>query len=196
MNKAIFLDKDGTINEDVGYLEHHTKLKVFPYSARAIKMLNAAGYKIIVVSNQSGIARGILTEGILQAIDKRLNKEILSGGGRIDAIYYCPHHPDHGHHPYKKACECRKPATGMIKQAQQRFDLDLSQCYMVGDKLCDIELGVNAGVKPILVKTGYGAEVALDPALKKLKPVYVADNLLAAAEWIVGQGNPPNSKIP
>ncbi|MFA4858584.1 MAG: D-glycero-beta-D-manno-heptose 1,7-bisphosphate 7-phosphatase [Candidatus Margulisiibacteriota bacterium] len=184
MHKAVFLDKDGTINKDVGYLDHHTKLKVFPYSAKAIKMLNAAGYKVIVVSNQSGIARGFLTEGALQAIDKKLSKEILSGGGIIDAIYYCPHHPEHGIHPYKRNCECRKPATGMLKQAQKRFDLDLSQCYMIGDKLSDIEMGFNAGIKSILVKTGYGAEVANNPALAKLKPSFVGENLLTAAEWI------------
>ena len=185
MNKAVFLDKDGTISKDVGYLNDPAKLEVFPYSAQAIKMLNDAGFKVIVVSNQAGIARGHLTENILQAIDKKVHKTILNSGGVIDAIYYCPHHPEHGVHPFKKACENRKPNPGMLLRGKKEFDLDMSKSYLIGDKLSDIEAGNNAGVKPILVKTGYGAENAKKPELAKLNPAHVAENLLKAAEWII-----------
>ena len=185
MNKAVFLDKDGTISKDVGYLDDPAKLEVFPYSAKAIKMLNDAGFKVIVVSNQAGIARGLLTEDTLQAIDKKIHKIILNSGGVIDAIYYCPHHPEHGIHPFKKQCENRKPNPGMLLRGKKEFDLDMSKSYLIGDKLSDIEAGYNAGVKTILVKTGYGVEHAKNDKLKKLKPVWIAENLLDAVEWII-----------
>ncbi|MBU0686752.1 MAG: HAD family hydrolase [Candidatus Margulisbacteria bacterium] len=185
MNKAVFLDKDGTINEDVGYLDDPAKLTVFPYSAQAIKILNDAGFKVIIVSNQAGIARGILTEDIYQAIDKKTHKIILQDGGIIDASYYCPHHPEHGIHPYRTKCENRKPNPGMLKKGEKEFDLDLSKCYMIGDKISDIQAGHNAGVKTILVKTGYGKDHVNNPKLKELNPVFIGENLLEAAEWIV-----------
>ncbi len=180
MNKAVFLDKDGTIVEDVGYMNSHRQVKLFPGSAAAIKKLNEAGYKVIIISNQAGVARGLVTEDMIQTIDKTINKQLLSGGAHLDATYYCPHHPEHGHYPYKQACECRKPKTGLIDKAQKKFDLDLTSSFMIGDKATDIECGRQAGIKTIMVKTGYGE-------VDKAKPDHVADNLAGAVEWLLQQ---------
>src|SRR3989338_5479575 len=141
MNKAVFLDRDGTIIEDIGYLPSPDKIEFIPGSIAAIKILNEAGYKVIVITNQAGIARGIFSEDMLQSIDKVMHKWILNGGAHLDGIYYCPHHPEHGVYPYKQECECRKPHPGLIKKAQRDFDIDLSQSFMVGDKATDIEAG-------------------------------------------------------
>ena len=115
MNKAVFLDRDGTIIEDVGYLNSPDQIQFIPGSIEAIKKLNLAGFKVIVVTNQAGVARGLIAEDMLQTIDKTLAKQILSGGAHLDGIYYCPHHPDHGLYPYKQNCNCRKPNPGMLK---------------------------------------------------------------------------------
>lgn len=117
MNKAVFLDRDGTIVEDVGYMNSPEQIQFIPGSIEAIKILNEAGYKVVVISNQAGVARGLVTEDMLQTIDKTLHKWILNGGAHLDGIYYCPHHPEHGVYPYKQACECRKPHPGLIKKS-------------------------------------------------------------------------------
>jgi len=156
MNKAVFLDRDGTIIEDVGYLNNPLDIKFIPGTIEAIKKLNQAGYKVVVITNQSGVARGLIREDMLQTIDKTIQKTILAGGGHLDAIYYCPHHAEHGHYPYKRECDCRKPGPGMILKAAKDLKLDLSQSFMIGDKISDIEAGINSGVKPILVLSGRG----------------------------------------
>lgn len=185
MNKAVFLDKDGTINFDVGYLNDPSHLKLIPGSSEAIKMLNKAGFKVVVISNQSGVARGILSEDILQSVDKKLQKELLKEGAFVDAIYYCPHHPEHGVYPYRKACECRKPHNGLVKKAVKNLDIETSRSFFVGDKVSDIETGVNSGTKTVLVLTGKGRESLDREELKKIKPTHIAENLLDAAKWIL-----------
>ena len=185
MNKAVFLDRDGTINEDIGYLNHPSQLKLLPKSAEAIKLLNEAGFKIITISNQSGVARGILTEDMLQTIDKKLQKEVLKGGGYIDGMYYCPHHPEHGVYPYKLECECRKPHNGLIKKASKEYGIDTKISYMVGDKLSDIETGKKSGTKTILVLTGKGKKASESKEIKELEPDHIAKNLYDAVKWIL-----------
>lgn len=193
MNKAVFLDKDGTINVDKGYIDHYHKIDLLPNSAGAIKSLNSAGFKVIIVSNQAGIARGYFGEDTLQAIDKTLQKKLLCHAAYYDAVYYCPHHPEFGIYPYKKECECRKPSPGMLIKAAEDFDLDLSESYMIGDKASDIEAGKRAGCKTILVLTGYGEE-----SKKNLpdgsKPDHVAKDLLEAANWVVAAKSKTNAK--
>ncbi len=180
MNKAVFLDKDGTINEDLGYISHYRDLKLLPHSAAAIKLLNDAGYKVIVISNQSGVARGMFGEDMLQAINKTLQKHLLSKGAFVDDIYYCPHHSEHGEYPYRRECDCRKPGIGLFKKAAKRHDIDLAKSFMIGDHARDIEAGHKAGTKSILVLTGH--EIEKDC---KDKPEHVAKDLLEAVKWIL-----------
>ena len=182
MNKAVFLDRDGTIVEDVGYISSPQQLNFIPGSIEAIKKLNAAGYKVIVITNQAGVARGIVTEDMLQTIDKVMHRQILNGGAHLDGLYYCPHHPEHGVYPYKQACECRKPHTGLIKKAIKDHDLDLSLSFMIGDKASDIEAGKKAGVKTAFVLTGYGTT---EKDELKNKPDHIAKNLSEAVKWVL-----------
>ena len=181
-SKAVFLDRDGTIIEDSGYISSPDQIKFIPGSIEAIKQLNQAGYKVIIISNQAGIARGLLTEDMLQTIDKIIHRQILSGGGHIDASYYCPHHPEHGVYPYKQVCECRKPHPGLIKRAVRDQALELAGSFMVGDKSSDVETGKRAGVKTVFVRTGHGRE---DETKLKEKPDHRADNLAEAVRWIL-----------
>jgi D,D-heptose 1,7-bisphosphate phosphatase len=187
MVSAIFLDRDGTINEDIGYVTGPDELVVYPWSAEAIRLINESGMKAVVVTNQSGIARGLYTEGDLEAIHQKLALELGSSGARIDAFYYCPHHPRHGSNAYRRACRCRKPCGGMLEQAARDHKIDLSRSYVIGDKSSDIELATNAGARGILVMTGYGAETAGNPDLWPCSPAFVASNLLEAARLAIEQ---------
>lgn len=182
MNKAVFIDRDGTIVEDVGYMSSPDQIKFIDGSIEAIKMLNESGYKVVIISNQAGVARGILTESALQTIDKTIKKNILNGGAYIDANYYCPHHPEHGTNHYKRECDCRKPNPGMIKKAEKDLSIDLSESFMIGDKAIDLESGWKAGTKAILVLTGYGKDEKnkVDGGAD-----HIAGDLLEAARWIV-----------
>jgi D,D-heptose 1,7-bisphosphate phosphatase len=182
VNKAVFLDRDGTIVEDIGYLNNPQQIQFIPGSIEAIKKLNEAGYKVVVITNQAGVARGLITEDMLQTIDKTLHKFILNGGAHLDGVYYCPHHPEHGVHPYKQECECRKPHPGLIKRAHRDLNIDLSQSFMVGDKATDIQAGKRAGTKSILVESGRGLG---EKARLKQKPDYIAKNLLQAVDWLL-----------
>jgi D-glycero-D-manno-heptose 1,7-bisphosphate phosphatase len=183
MNKAVFLDRDGTIIEDVGYLNTPAAIKFLPGSLEAIKKLKEAGYKVVVITNQAGVARGLVTEDLLQTIDKVMHRLILNSGTHLDGIYYCPHHPEHGHYPYKQACECRKPHPGLIKRAQRDLKIDLAESFMVGDKTSDIKAGKTAGVKTVYVESGPHLEDRAQ--LSQNPPDHVAKNLHTAVEWIL-----------
>jgi D-glycero-D-manno-heptose 1,7-bisphosphate phosphatase len=184
VDKAVFLDRDGTIIEDVGYLNSPQHIKFLPGSIEAIRKLNAAGYKVVVITNQAGIARGLVTEAMLQTIDKVLHKWILTSGAHLDGIYYCPHHPEHGFYPYKQACTCRKPHPGLIKKAAKDLKLDLGQSFMVGDKETDIEAGKRAGVKTVRVACN-----GIEEDVKEMEPPpdHFAHNLLEAVNWILSR---------
>lgn len=184
MNKAVFLDKDGTVIEEANYLSHYKDLKLLPHSAEAIRMLNEAGYKVIVISNQAGVARGYCGEDMLQAIDKTLQKELLNRGAFVNAIYYCPHHPEHGCYPYRQVCTCRKPHTGLVEQAAKEYNIDLKSSYFVGDHANDVKTGHNAGTKAVFVMTGHGKE-ELEEVNQNHKPDHVAQDLLEAVKWIL-----------
>ena len=144
MKRAVFLDRDGLICRDVHHMRSPEQFELLPGAAEGIKMLNELGLKVIVATNQSGIARGYFTEADLERIHQRMLEELAEKGARIDAIYYCPHHPDDN-------CPCRKPRIGMLERAAKDFGLELSQCFIVGDKKLDIEAGRNAGCKSVLV---------------------------------------------
>ncbi len=185
MNKAVFLDRDGTINEEMGYINHISRFRLFDFVPRAIKILNEAGFIVIVVTNQSGVARGYFDEQLVREIHERLVEDLKIKSARIDGIYYCPHHPQEGRGEYKKDCPCRKPKTGMIDLAVKDHNIDVSHSFMVGDRYKDIVFAKKAGLKPVFVKTGYGVgEYTYQRNEWKEEPLFVAENLLEAAQFI------------
>jgi D-glycero-D-manno-heptose 1,7-bisphosphate phosphatase len=188
MNKAVFLDRDGTVNEEVGYLTDLSKLRLIPGAGAAIRLLNEAGFKIVLVTNQSGVARGHFPESLVHEAHARLREILKSEGARIDAVYYCPHHPKAGNSHYTIDCDCRKPKTGLIDRAVKEFAIDVKHSYMVGDKWSDVELAQRAGVHAILVASGFAPD---DPGNKRPESVHDPDftalDLIAAAEWIIGR---------
>ena len=183
--KAVFLDRDGTINEEMGYINDIKRFKIFEFVPEAIKILNDADYLVIVVTNQSGVARGYFTEGLVEKVHQSLLESLKASNARIDKIYYCPHHPIEGKGLYKKDCDCRKPGTGMITMAQKEYNIDLSKSYMVGDRYKDILFAKKAGLRSVMVKTGYGAgEFEHQRTSWKTQPRFIAQNLLEAANFI------------
>jgi len=187
-NRVVFLDRDGTINEEVGYVNHIERFFLLPGVGQAIRLLNQHGWKTVVVTNQSGVARGYFPESLIHQVHQKMKKLLESEEAHLDGIYYCPHHPDIGVPPYRQKCRCRKPATGMIEEAMKEFALDLSQSYMVGDRGVDIEFAHHIGAKAILVLTGYGkGEWEYSGAHWRVKPDHVAPDLLEAVQWILLQ---------
>ena len=181
---AVFLDRDGTLIEDIGYLRHVRDLALFPWTVDAVRALNQSGLPVVVITNQSGVGRGILTEAVVEELHRHLSAVLEAGGARIDAYYYCPHHPDATVAAYKKRCDCRKPGRGMIDRASADLGLDPARSFVVGDKWLDVGAARAAGARGLLVRTGYGAtEEEAPPA--DLKADMVADNLIEAVGWIL-----------
>jgi D-glycero-D-manno-heptose 1,7-bisphosphate phosphatase len=184
---AVFIDRDGTISEEVGYVNHPSRFRLFKYSSAAIRKLNNAGWLAIVVTNQAGVARGYFSEDVISEVHSRLNKELAQHNARLDAIYYCAHHPTVGEPPYRLDCDCRKPRAGLIKRASADFDINLANSWMVGDRYSDIELARNAGLRSAFVLSGYGrGEWEYQRSSWKLQPDLVSENLLQAVNSIVG----------
>jgi len=165
---AVFVDRDGTICKDVHYMSDPSQFELLPGVAEGISFLNSLGLKVIVVTNQSGITRGYFTEEDLHKIHQRMIQVLSEKGAKLDNIYYCPHHPDDG-------CECRKPRVGLLLRASRDFNLELSECFMIGDRALDIQAGKNAGCTTILVPS-LETEKVVDP-----KPDYVANDFYEAA---------------
>ena len=153
---AVFVDRDGTINVDVEFLSSPDQLQLIPRSADAIRELNELEIPVIVITNQSGIARGILTEADLHRVHKAMDAQLSELGAKVLAYYYCPHHPTEGIEPYVINCECRKPKTGMLTEAGKKFGFNLTHSFVVGDKCIDIQTGTSVGAVSIQVATGYG----------------------------------------
>jgi D-glycero-D-manno-heptose 1,7-bisphosphate phosphatase len=181
---AIFLDRDGTINEDVNFLSSPEQIVLIENSAEAIKEANELGLKVIVFTNQSGIARGYFTEEDLHRIHKRLDELLAEKGAKVDAYYYCPHHPTEGNGEYKVECECRKPKDGMLQRASREQNIDLKKSFVIGDRCIDIQAGKTAGATTILVLTGYGKEEYEKCKSENLEPDFVAENLKEAIEIV------------
>ncbi|HTM02760.1 MAG TPA: D-glycero-beta-D-manno-heptose 1,7-bisphosphate 7-phosphatase [Vicinamibacterales bacterium] len=184
MRPCVFLDRDGTIIEDVGFLRDIGQLDVLPWSADAIKLLNDGGYAVVVVTNQSGVGRGYFDEAHVQATHQALDAKLAAQGARVDAYYYCPHHPDAADARYGTACDCRKPAPGMLRRAAADLQLDLPRSWMVGDWWRDVQAGVGAGVRTILVRSGRSAEHRPAPE-EAPRPDAILNNLMEAAAWIL-----------
>jgi D,D-heptose 1,7-bisphosphate phosphatase len=179
---AVFLDRDGTLNDDPGYLGNPDKVKLFPDTGKALSILkNKLNFRLIVISNQSGIVRKLITKENVEAVNKRINELLADHDVRIDAFYYCPFHPEFN---TKEECACRKPSPKMVLEAAEDFNIELSKSYFIGDAVSDIECGINAGTRTILVKTGYGNESF--STLQKLNkmPTFVANNILDAVNFI------------
>ena len=179
---AVFLDRDGTMIEDVGYLNRVEDIVFYPWTVDAIRALNRAGLPIVVVTNQSGIARGHLTEPILEDIHRAVSETLAAGGATVDAYYYCPHHAKGSVAEYAIDCDCRKPKRGLVDRAAQALDIDPAQSFVVGDKWMDVGLARSIGARSVLVRTGYGAEESRNP---RIAPDAVVDHLAAAASWIL-----------
>lgn len=188
-NSAIFLDRDGTINEEVGYLDSADKLQIFPEAFEAIRRINESGMKAIVITNQAGVAKGLFTEEFVRQINGQIQSLLVEKDALIDRFYYCPHHPSEGAEPYRKICTCRKPEPGLLKQAAYDLNIDLSQSYMIGDRYRDVETAHRAGAKGVLVMTGYGqdilSETGPDQANELNQPNYIAKDILDAVNWIL-----------
>ena len=153
---GLFFDRDGTLNTELDFISRPGELQLIPNAARAIREANEFGIKVFVITNQSGIARGLFTETDLVAIHQKLVTVLAHEGARVDAIYYCPHHPEYGKTPYKKACSCRKPKPGMLKKAGREHGINLSHSFVIGDRFIDMQAGKAAGCRTGLVLTGYG----------------------------------------
>lgn len=178
---AVFLDRDGTINEEVGYLDRLDKLRLLPGAAAAVRMINERGWKAVVITNQSGIARGFFDEDFVGQVHAEMARLLRKEGAALDGFYFCPHHPTEGIGKYRQVCLCRKPAPGLLRQAAVELDIDLTRSFMIGDMPKDVEAGKRAGAKGILVRTGYG--VTVEPG--SLAPDYIATDLLDAVRWIL-----------
>jgi D-glycero-D-manno-heptose 1,7-bisphosphate phosphatase len=182
---AVFLDRDGTIIKDVGFLTDVSEMTLLPGSGEAIRTLNAAGYPVVVITNQSGVGRGLFDERHVDAVHDALRAAIASDGGRIEAFYYCPHHPTKSTDElYRVVCACRKPAPGLLRQAAADLDLDLSRSWMVGDWWRDVEAGVAAGTHTILLRSGHEGLHGKAP-VPPVQPDAILNNLMEAAGWIL-----------
>jgi D-glycero-D-manno-heptose 1,7-bisphosphate phosphatase len=179
LRPAVFLDRDGTIGEEMGYVNHVDRFQVFPYAAEAIRHLNEAEIPVVVVTNQSGIARNIFPESLVHEVHKKMVAELAAGGAWIDAIYFCPHKSE-------DACVCRKPNPGLLEQAAREHGLDLAGSWVVGDRYADLEMGHAAGARGILVMTGYGrGEYELHRSTWPRQPDALAANLSDAVRQIL-----------
>lgn len=187
MKKAIFLDRDGTLNLDVGYLHQLKDLELFPWTVDALRLLKRAGYELIIVTNQSGLAQGLIAPGFVETCHDEMRRRLQAGGADLDALYYCPHHPRGSVPPLSIDCRCRKPSPGMIEDAVRDRGIDPTSSWVIGDKWLDVNLGRNVGARSILVRTGWGAEQEEKrPAGQQVDAV--CDNLMHAVSVILADG--------
>lgn len=188
-NSAIFLDRDGTINDEVGYLDSADKLRIIPAAFKAVRLINSSGMKAVVITNQAGVAKGLFTEEFVREINEQIQSALLAQGALIDRFYFCPHHPTEGIDPYRLICNCRKPEPGLLLQAAVDLNIDLARSYFIGDRLRDVETAHRAGAKGVLVMTGYGQDLMQksgpDRANELNQPDYIAQDILEAVHWIL-----------
>lgn len=184
MKPAVFLDRDGTLIEERGYLDRLDLIQPFPWASAALRRLREAGYALVLVTNQAGVARGYFDEAFVQEAHRHLAALLEADGVVLDGYYYCPHHPEGVVEAYRRLCRCRKPAPGMVEEAARDLDLDVARSFVIGDKWLDVELAKNAGARGILVRTGYGADIEAEPP-RGLQPFAIVDTLADAADVIV-----------
>jgi histidinol-phosphate phosphatase family protein len=182
--RAVFLDRDGTVIEEAGYLDRLDRLVIFPWSIDAIRLLNRGGFSVVIVTNQAGIAKGLFDETFVQETHRLLDRKVSAAGGRIDGFYYCPHLPDASVEAYRRACDCRKPMAGMIQAAARDLGIDVTRSFVVGDRWIDMEMAQRAGAAGVLVETGYGKTEATRPP-KGFESTPIVANLIEATTWIL-----------
>jgi D-glycero-D-manno-heptose 1,7-bisphosphate phosphatase len=182
---AVFLDRDGTINVEAGYIRELDKLQLMPGAAGAIRKLNDQGVLVFVATNQSGPARGYYPESHVLDLNRRLTDLLAAEGAHVDGVFYCPHLPDGTVPEFTLACDCRKPEPGMLLEAARAHDLDLGACYMVGDKSTDVEVGERVGCRTVLLRSGYGEAILKGEYMWPCKPDHVADTLVDAVDWVL-----------
>ena len=190
---AVFLDRDGTLSEERGFIDRLELLEIFPWTSDAIRLLNRAGFAVVVVTNQSAIGRGIIDLPFLQTVHDAFDRHLAQSGARVDRYYYCPHHPDARLPEYRMVCRCRKPGPGMIEQAATELGLDLSQSFMVGDRPIDVACGHAAGVRSVLVRSGHSARGSEAPAALA-EPDAILNNLMEAVGWILRSSSPSSAR--
>lgn len=183
---AIFIDRDGTLSHEVGYVNHPSRFKLFPFAVDAIRTINRAGVLAVLVTNQAGVARGYFPESMIDEIHGMVLAALEAGGARLDGLYVCPHHPTEGQPPYRQDCQCRKPRPGLLHRAEQELGADLARSWVVGDRHGDLQLAWKVGAKAAMVRTGYGlGELTYQAPQWKRQPDLVADHLLEAVERIL-----------
>jgi D-glycero-D-manno-heptose 1,7-bisphosphate phosphatase len=188
MRQAVFFDRDGTLNEEVGHVDDAARFRVYPFAGRAVREINEAGLLAIVVTNQSGVGRGIFAEDLVARVHQQLGHELRTAGARLDRIYYCPHHPEAEIAAYRQQCACRKPSPGMLQQAAVEFGIQLQRSFVVGDRYVDMEMAHRVGAASVLVMTGFGqTEWEQEQSRWPQPPDHVAANVYEAVQWIRGR---------
>lgn len=196
MKPAVFLDRDGTLCEEVGYLNHIDRFQIYPWTAKAILKLNHAGLPAVILTNQSGIARGYFPEALVLEVHEKFKAQLARFHARIDGLYYCPHHPNGAIPRLRRSCQCRKPGLGMLQRAARELNLDPTASFVVGDRYLDVQMGFNAGARSVLVLTGYGkGEYKYNKKSWPRQPDFVAEDLDSAVDWILDQSNRANSGL-
>ena len=181
LRRAIFIDRDGTLSEEVGYVNHLSRFRLFPFAIEAIRLVNRSPFLAVLVTNQAGVARGYFPESLVHEVHGVVVGEMKAGGARLDGIYFCPHHPSAGEPPYRQDCDCRKPRPGLLHRAADDLGIDLTRSYVIGDRLGDLELAWGVGANGVLVRTGYGrGELEQHAPAWPRPPDMVADHLLEA----------------
>jgi D-glycero-D-manno-heptose 1,7-bisphosphate phosphatase len=185
---AIFLDRDGTLSHEVGYVNHLSRFRLFPFAVAAVKAINRAGFLAVVATNQAGVARGYYGESLVHEVHASLRAAMEAGGARLDGVYVCLHHPSVGEPPYRQDCDCRKPKPGLLLRAAAELGVDLGRSYVVGDRGGDLQLAWNVGAKGVLVKTGYGLGELQQLAPRwPRQPDIVAEHVLEAVQMIASE---------
>ena len=184
--RAVFIDRDGTLAHEVGYVNHVSRFRLFPWAVDSVRLLNGAGLLAVVVTNQAGVARGYFPESLIADVHGLMSAAMEAGGARLDGIYYCPHHPTAGEAPYRQDCDCRKPRPGLLRRAANDLGIDLARSWVVGDRDADVALARSVGARAALVKTGYGlGELLWHAPSWPRQPEVVAEHLLEAVERIL-----------
>jgi D-glycero-D-manno-heptose 1,7-bisphosphate phosphatase len=182
------MDRDGTLSHEVGYVNHASRFRLYPWAVDAVRLVNRAGWLAVVVTNQAGVARGYFPESVLDEVIGSLEAQVVAGGARFDAVYVCKHHPTAGRPPYRTDCDCRKPRPGMLRRAEAELGADLRRSWVIGDRHGDLQLAWNVGARGALVKTGYGlGELSYHAASWSRPADLVAENLLEAVEAILSR---------
>jgi D-glycero-D-manno-heptose 1,7-bisphosphate phosphatase len=194
MKPAVFLDRDGTLIEEVGYLSRVEDVRWFPHAIEAVRLLNRAGFLVCITTNQGGIGLGFYREELVHLVHREMVAALEASGARLDGLFYCPHHPQAVREDLRIDCTCRKPRPGMIQQATARFDIDLARSFVVGDKDKDVGLANSVGAKGILVKTGYGQAELQRHGGQITGAAFVAETVLDAAGWILTQAGFPKKE--